>query len=74
MLPLIYAGVCLPLGCFADIVLGKAVIFEIRSVERVMPVHAAQMQTYLRLSGYRVGLLINFNTAFLQDGPKRFVP
>ena len=48
-------------------------IVEIKSVERLMPIHDAQMLTYLRLSGYKIGLLMNFNTLMLKDGLKRFV-
>ena len=49
------------------------VILELKTVERVMPVHEAQMLTYLKLSGLRTGLLLNFNSAVLKDGLRRMV-
>jgi GxxExxY protein len=52
---------------------GCSVIIEIKSVEHVLPVHVSQVLTYLRLGGYRIGLLINFNTKLLKDGLHRFV-
>jgi GxxExxY protein len=56
-----------------DIVVGEALILEIKAVEQLLPVHDAQILTYLRLSGHRVGLPINFNTALLKNGVRRFV-
>jgi GxxExxY protein len=46
---------------------------EIKAIDRLLPVHGAQMLTYLRLSGLRVGLLMNFNNVVLKDGLRRFV-
>ncbi len=57
----------------ADIIVEHDAILEIKSVERILPVHEAQTLTYLRLSGCRVGLLMNFNSAMLKDGLRRFV-
>ena len=48
-----------------------AVVIELKAVEQLLPIHEAQLLTYLRLSGKRVGLLLNFNTALLRDGIKR---
>ena len=56
-----------------DIVVDGRIVLEIKSVERLNPVHQAQLLSYLKISGLRVGLLINFNTAILQDGLKRIV-
>jgi len=72
-LPLIYQGVRLPRGYRADIVVEDAVLLEIKSVEHLLPVHVSQVLTYLRLGGFKVGLLINFNTKLLKDGLHRFV-
>jgi GxxExxY protein len=47
------------------------VLLELKSVERILPVHEAQLHTYLRLSGCRIGLLMNFNTVSLKDGIRR---
>src|SRR5205823_3974215 len=54
-----------------DFVVADQIVVEIKSVERLNPVHHAQLPTYLRLSKLRVGLLMNFNVAILQDGIKR---
>jgi GxxExxY protein len=51
----------------------RQLIIEIKAIERIMPVHEAQMLTYLRLSGANVGLLMNFNSVVLKDGLRRFV-
>jgi GxxExxY protein len=56
-----------------DIVVEAELVVEIKAVERILPLHEAQMLTYLRLSRMRVGLLLNFNNVVLKDGLKRFV-
>jgi GxxExxY protein len=56
-----------------DFVVEQLVVVEIKAVERLLPVHAAQLRTYLRLTGCPVGLILNFNTAVLKDGIKRVV-
>ncbi|HVC63058.1 MAG TPA: GxxExxY protein [Acetobacteraceae bacterium] len=71
--PLVYEGIRLPRGYRADVVVEDAVIIEIKSIEHILPVHTAQMLTYLRLSGCRIGLPMNFNTKLLKDGLHRFV-
>jgi GxxExxY protein len=60
-------------GYRADIVVDETVLLELKSVERLLPVHRAQTLTYLRLSGCTVGLLMNFNCVLLKDGLHRFV-
>ena len=57
----------------ADLVVEDKVLVELKSVEHVMPVHEAQVLTYLKLTGIRVGMLINFNRVLLQSGIHRFV-
>jgi GxxExxY protein len=54
-----------------DIVVLDKLVVELKAVERFLPVHEAQLLTYLRLSGIRLGLLINFNVPLLKDGIKR---
>jgi GxxExxY protein len=71
--PIVYRGRVLDDGFRADIVVNDELIVEIKAVERVLPVHEAQVLTYLRLTRYRVGLLMNFNALRLKDGLKRFV-
>ena len=72
-LPLIYHEVKLEIGYRIDLLIENKVIVEIKSVEALNDVHTAQLLTYLKLSGCRVGLLINFNVVHLKDGIKRFV-
>ncbi len=72
-LPLNYKGLDLDAGYVIDLVYDKRVIVELKAVERVIPVHEAQLLTYLRLTGIRVGLLINFNVPVLKDGIYRRV-
>jgi PD-(D/E)XK nuclease superfamily len=69
----VYKGVKLDCGFRADLIVEDAVIVEIKAVDRIAPIHQAQMLTYLRLSGYALGLIINFNTKLLTDGVKRVV-
>ena len=73
-LPVVYRGKTLDCGYRIDFLVEDLVIVELKSVERLEPVHTAQVLTYLRLSGQRVGLLINFNVKWLLDrGLKRIV-
>jgi GxxExxY protein len=70
-LPVIYKSVRLDCGYRFDVVVENQVIVELKSVERLMPIHEAQMLTYLKLSGIPTGLLLNFNTPALKDGVRR---
>ncbi len=72
-LPVRYKEVRLDCGYRMDVVVDERVVIEIKTVERLAPVHDAQILTYLRLGGYPVGLLINFNVPLLRDGIRRFV-
>jgi len=72
-LPLIYEGVCFERAYRADIIVEETIILEIKSIENILPIHEAQLLTYLRLSGCRVGLLLNFNTVLLKNGLRRVV-
>lgn len=72
-LPVRYKDVKLDCGYRLDVVAENQVVIELKTVEKLLPVHDAQMLTYLRLSGCRVGLLINFNVPVLRDGIKRLV-
>jgi GxxExxY protein len=72
-LPVVYKDVRLDCGYRLDIVVRQQLIIEIKAAERIVPVHEAQILTYLRLSGYKVGLLLNFNSVVLKDGLRRFV-
>ena len=67
-LPIKYKGVALESTFRMDLLVRNTVIVELKSVEKTLPVHASQLLTYLRLSGYTVGLLINFNVPNLRNG------
>jgi len=70
-LPLEYKGIRLECGYRVDILVGGIVAVEVKSVQALAPIHDAQLLTYLRLGGWRVGLLINFNVVVLKDGIHR---
>jgi GxxExxY protein len=72
-IPVVYKGAKLDCGYRADIVVSRCVIVEIKAISAVAPVHDAVMLTYLRLSGCKIGLLINFYSPVLKDGIKRYV-
>ncbi len=73
VVPVEYDGEQVDAGFRLDLVVEDAVIVEIKAVEQVMPVHQAQVLTYLKLRHLTVGFLINFNVAHLRDGVKRLV-
>ncbi len=68
-----YKGMKIQYGYRLDVVVENLVVVEVKSVERLLPVHTAQLLTYLRLGGYQVGLLLNFNTTVLKNGIARVV-
>ena len=72
-LPLIYESVQLDIGYRLDILVEQQLVVEIKSVETLTDIHVAQVLTYLKLSGCRLGLLMNFNVLRLKDGIKRLV-
>src|SRR5829696_6270829 len=72
-LPIVYDGIRLDAGYRIDLIVNKAVIVEVKTVERLHPVHEAQLLSYLRMTNLRLGLLINFNVKMLRDGVKRVV-
>jgi len=73
VLPVAYKGIKLDCGYRLDLVVEDKVVLELKSVQRITPLHEAQLLTYLRLSGKKVGLLMNFNTVLIKDGIKRMV-
>ena len=72
-LPVLYDGVKIDAGYRIDLLVEDIVIVELKTVERIMPVHQAQLLSYLKLSGKRAGLLINFHVPHLRDGIKRLM-
>ncbi len=72
-LPLIYKGKKLDCGYRLDMVVENAIILELKSCEKIEPIHKAQLLTYLKLSGLHLGLILNFNTTVMRDGIVRIV-
>ncbi len=72
-LPIAYKSVDLDCGYRIDLVVDAALIVEVKSVDRLLPIHDAQLLTYLKLSGLQTGLLMNFNAMALKDGLRRLV-
>jgi GxxExxY protein len=72
-LPVLYRGLALECGYRMDLVVESSIIVEVKSVDKLLPIHESQLLTYLRLSGLRTGLLLNFNCAYLRNGIKRMV-
>ena len=70
-LPIEYKGVTLDCGYRLDVVVANRLILELKACERLEPIHEAQLLTYLKLTGIKVGLLINFNVPVLKQGIKR---
>jgi GxxExxY protein len=73
VLPIVYDTIKLDAGLRFDLLVEDQVIVELKAVEVILPVHQAQLLTYLKLSSKRLGLLINFNTPLLKDGIRRIV-
>src|SRR4051812_2263351 len=71
--PVVYDEVRLEAGYRLDLLVNECVIVELKAVERLIPLHEAQLLTYLKLTGHRLGLLINFHTKLIKDGIKRIV-
>ena len=72
-IPLIHEGIKFEAGFRADIIVENLVLVELKSVEALAPVHYKQVQTYLKLTNLKLGLLINFNVALIKDGIHRIV-
>lgn len=71
--PVIWDNLKMELGFRADLIVDQKVIIELKSVEVIAPVHCKQLLTYLRITGIKLGLLINFNEALIKDGISRIV-
>jgi GxxExxY protein len=72
-LPVVYKGISLDCGYRMDIVVEDKIVIEVKAVERLIPVHEAQLLSYLKLGQRPVGLLMNFHTPILKNGLKRIV-
>jgi GxxExxY protein len=72
-LPIIYKSIKLDCGYRLDLVVMDRLILELKTVEQLLPIHNAQLLTYMKLSGIRTGLLLNFSSAVLKDGLRRLI-
>ena len=72
-LPVKYKRINISCGYRIDLLVEEKIILELKNVEKLLPVHEAQILTYMKLSQIHIGLLMNFNEKFLKDGIKRFV-
>jgi GxxExxY protein len=72
-LPVVYDGIQLEAGYRIDLMVEDALIVEVKAVDKLMPIHTAQLLSYLKLAKVRFGLLLNFNVVHLKDGIKRVV-
>jgi len=72
-LPIRYRDLVIEGGLRIDMLVNESVVVEIKAVEKVLPLHEAQLLTYLKLAGHRLGLLINFNVPLIEDGIRRLL-
>jgi GxxExxY protein len=72
-LPVVYKNTRLDCGYRLDIVVEKAIILELKAIEAIAPIHEAQILTYLKLSGIKLGMLLNFNVPYMKNGIRRIV-
>jgi len=72
-MPLIYKDKKLDVGYRIDLLVEDKIVIEVKSVDFLIPIHTAQLMTYMKLSECRIGLLINFNVQFLKEGIKRII-
>jgi GxxExxY protein len=72
-LPIDYKGMRIDSGYRIDLIVENSIIVELKSVDKILPIYEAQLLTYMKLAGVKIGLLINFNVTKLKEGIKRFV-
>ncbi|HKA44277.1 MAG TPA: GxxExxY protein [Burkholderiales bacterium] len=72
-IPLRYDGVLIDVGYRIDLLVDSSIVVEVKAIEKLLPVHRAQLLSYLRFGGYKLGLLLNFNTVHMRDGIRRVV-
>lgn len=70
-IPVLYKGKTIDCSYRADLIVEDKVLLELKAVESILPIHEAQLLTYLKLTGIKLGLMINFNTKLLKNGIKR---
>ena len=72
-LPVVYKGTSLDYRLRLDVIVDDSVVLELKAVEKIIPLHEAQLLTYLKLSGHWLGLILNFNVPVMKDGIRRLV-
>lgn len=72
-MPVRYDDIVLDIGYRLDILVENEVVLELKAIEKFLPIHNAQLLSYLRLGNYRLGFLLNFNTVHMRDGIKRVI-
>jgi GxxExxY protein len=72
-LPIDYKGMRIDSGYRIDLIVENSIIVELKSVDKILPIYEAQLLTYMKLAGVKIGLIINFNVTRLKEGIKRFV-
>jgi len=72
-LPITYKDTQIDAGFRLDLLVAEEIVVEVKAVERALPIHEAQLLTYLKLSGRDLGLLINFNVILIKDGTRRII-
>ena len=72
-LPIVYEAIQLSTACRVDFIVEGCLVVELKCVERVLPVHRAQLLSYLKLTGHKLGLLLNFNVAHMRNGVHRVI-
>lgn len=72
-IPVYYRDIVIDCGYRADVIVEESIILELKAVEQVLPVHAAQLITYLKITGLDLGYLVNFNTEVLRRGVQRYL-
>ena len=72
-MPVRYDDIVLDIGYRVDVLVQGAVVVELKCIDRFLPIHSAQLLSYLRLGNYRLGFLLNFNTVHMRDGVKRVI-
>ncbi len=73
VLPVVYENIKLEAGYRIDLLVNNKIIIELKSVDQIAPIHKAQVMTYLKLSGLKLGLLLNFNTLDMKQGINRVI-
>lgn len=72
-IPIIIDDYPIDAGYRADFIINRHIILEIKSVERIIPIHTAQLLTYMKLGGFKLGLIFNFNEKLMKNGIRRYV-